>query len=88
MPQFTNSLKAKLHAAFAPTVLNLVDESAKHQGHAGAHPEGESHFHLTISSAAFVGKSRVEQQRMIYAVLADELKWRLHALRITIVNIS
>jgi len=76
------TLEAKLHVAFAPTSLEVIDESAQHQGHAGARPDGESHFRVRIVSAAFKGKSRVEQHRMINQVLALELKERVHALAI------
>lgn len=76
------SLEAKLRAAFAPIALEVIDESSQHQGHAGARPDGESHFRVRIVAAAFKGKSRVEQHRMINQVLALELKERLHALAI------
>jgi BolA protein len=76
------TLEAKLHAAFAPTSLEVIDESAQHQGHAGARPDGESHFRVRIVSAAFKGKSRIEQHRMINQVLTLELKERVHALAI------
>jgi BolA protein len=73
-------IEAKLTEAFRPRRLKVTDESHKHKGHAGARPEGESHFHVEIVSAAFVGKSRVERQRLIHAVLADELATHIHAL--------
>lgn len=76
------TLEAKLVAAFAPDFLQIIDESAQHAGHAGARPDGESHFRLKIVAAAFRGKSRVERHRMINAVLAEELKARVHALAI------
>ena len=76
------TLEAKLHVAFAPTSLEVIDESAQHQGHAGARPDGESHFRVRIVSAAFKGKSRIEQHRMINQVLTLELKERVHALAI------
>ena len=76
------SLEAKLQAAFAPIALEVIDESSQHQGHAGARPDGESHFRVRIVAAAFKGKSRVEQHRMINQVLALELKERVHALAI------
>ncbi|MBF0306764.1 MAG: BolA family transcriptional regulator, partial [Alphaproteobacteria bacterium] len=66
--------------ALAPQSLDVVDQSHRHAGHAGANPLGESHFHVHIVSQAFVGKSRVERQRMVHAVLADELSGRVHAL--------
>jgi BolA protein len=74
------AITAKLNAAFAPLMLEVIDESHHHHGHAGAHPQGESHFRVRLVSAAFTGKSRVAQQRMVNAVLADELKTRIHAL--------
>ncbi len=76
------SLEAKLQAAFAPIALEVIDESSQHQGHAGARPDGESHFRVRIVAAAFKGKSRVELHRMINQVLALELKERVHALAI------
>jgi BolA protein len=76
------SLEAKLQAAFAPIALEVIDESSQHQGHAGARPDGESHFRVRIVAVAFKGKSRVEQHRMINQVLALELKERVHALAI------
>ncbi|HEX7109250.1 MAG TPA: BolA family protein [Aestuariivirga sp.] len=76
------SLEAKLQVAFAPIALEVIDESSQHQGHAGARPDGESHFRVRIVAAAFKGKSRVEQHRLINQVLALELKERVHALAI------
>jgi BolA family transcriptional regulator, general stress-responsive regulator len=78
-----DNIREKLNAAFAPTQLVVEDESAKHHGHAGARPEGETHFRVTIVSSAFTGLSRVERQRRIYATLADELRERVHALSLT-----
>ncbi|MGH6855476.1 MAG: BolA family protein [Aestuariivirga sp.] len=75
-------LSAKLSAAFAPLALEVSDESRLHHGHAGASPAGESHFRVRIVAEAFRGKSRVEQHRMVNAVLAEELKAQVHALAI------
>jgi BolA protein len=75
-------IRQKVTAAFRPTLLEIVDDSASHAGHAGAHPDGggETHFNVVIESVAFAGKSRVERQRAVYTVLAEELKERVHAL--------
>jgi len=73
-------IRAKLEASFAPIDCQVVDESHKHEGHAGARPEGETHFRVRMTSAAFAGKSRVERQRMVHRALADELADRVHAL--------
>ncbi len=70
----------KLSDGLSPAKIEVIDESGRHVGHAGAHPEGESHFRVEIVSAAFVGKSRVERQRMIYGLLVEELRERVHAL--------
>jgi BolA family transcriptional regulator, general stress-responsive regulator len=70
----------RLTAALAPTRLELEDQSHQHIGHAGHDPRGESHFALTIESAAFAGLSRVERQRKVYAALGDLMRDRIHAL--------
>lgn len=72
----------KLIKAFTPQHLDVVDESYKHEGHAGHRPGGESHFRVTIVAEAFRGKSRIERHRMINATLAAELAGGVHALAI------
>lgn len=74
------TIEQKLRAAFAPSELSVEDESAKHAGHSGARPEGETHFRVRIVSDAFAGLSRVERQRRVYAALESEMKTRVHAL--------
>jgi BolA family transcriptional regulator, general stress-responsive regulator len=76
-------LRDRLTAAFAPVRLDIVDESARHAGHAGSRPGGETHFRVTIVSVAFAGQSRVARQRAVYTVLADELANQIHALSLT-----
>ncbi len=76
------TIAAKLNAAFAPVLLEVIDESHQHHGHSGARPDGESHFRVRILAEAFRGKSRVDQHRMVNAVLAAELIERVHALAI------
>ena len=77
-----SAIKTKLTEALAPEVLDLVDESHLHAGHAGARPEGESHFRVRVVSAAFDGLNRVARQRLVYKTLADEMKTDIHALAI------
>ncbi len=72
----------KLTAAFGPTELNVVDESHLHKGHAGARPEGETHFRVTIVAEAFRGMNRVAAHRQVYAVLEAEIAGGVHALAI------
>jgi len=71
-----------LTAAFAPTHLEVINDSAKHRGHSGDDGSGESHFTIAIESAAFAGKSRLERQRMVNAALGDIPGNRVHALAI------
>ena len=85
--QVAQSIREKLADAFAPVALEVIDESHRHAGHAGARrddgSQGETHFHVRLVSAAFDGVSRVERQRRVYAVLADELKSPVHALSLS-----
>lgn len=81
--QVRRAMEEKLRAAFAPTRLAVVDESHRHAGHAGARPEGETHFAVEIVSPVFAGQSRVARQRAVYAALAQELQTRVHALALT-----
>lgn len=76
-------IRAKLNEAFAPSRLVVVDESHLHAGHAGARPEGETHFRVEIVADVFTGVSRVERQRRVHAALAEELAGPVHALSIT-----
>ena len=77
-----NEIQARL-ARLQPQRLELVDDSSRHAGHAGARPEGESHFRLLIVADAFSGRSRIERQRMVYDALGDLLRTDVHALSMT-----
>jgi len=77
-----NSIQEKLTKAFQPESLEIVDESHLHAGHAGSRPGGESHFRVTLVSAAFAGKGRVERHRMVNQVLSEELAGPVHALAV------
>jgi len=78
-----DTIRDKLTARFTPTRLVIVDESHRHAGHAGARPEGETHFAVTIVAPAFKGLNRVERHRLVYETLTDELATRIHALALT-----
>lgn len=78
------TIRDKLTSAFAPTRIDIEDESHRHAGHVGARPEGETHFHVTMVSEAFAGRSRVARQRAVYAVLSAELAGPVHALSLTL----
>jgi len=75
-------LRKKLSAAFSPIRLDVEDDSARHHGHAGAAPGGESHFNVVIEAPAFKGMGRVQRQRAVYAALSEELAGPVHALSV------
>jgi len=75
-----DTIRHKLTARFSPTRLVVVDESHRHAGHVGARPGGETHFAVTIASAAFAGLGRVARQRLVYDALKAELAAGVHAL--------
>lgn len=76
------SIAAKLTAAFRPLRLDVVDDSARHKGHAGWREGGETHFNVIVVSELFAGLSRLDRQRQVYAVLKDELAGPVHALAV------
>jgi BolA family transcriptional regulator, general stress-responsive regulator len=73
----------RLTAAFSPSVLEVVNESHKHAGHAGDDGTGESHFHITIRAAAFQPMPRLARHRAVQAALGD-LNQRVHAIALDI----
>ena len=77
-----STIRQKLMAQFAPSALEVINESHFHAGHAGSPGTGDSHFRVAIVSAAFAGKSRVERHRLVNAALTEELKGGVHALAI------
>jgi BolA protein len=75
-----DTIRRKLAEGLKPVRLDVVDDSHRHAGHAGARPGGETHFNVAVVSDAFAGKSRVERQRMVFKLLETELAGRIHAL--------
>jgi BolA protein len=82
MGAIAETIRNKLTAAFSPSRLDVQDDSARHHGHAGARPGGESHFNVVIESAAFQGAAKVARQRMVYQALSEELAGPVHALSV------
>jgi BolA family transcriptional regulator, general stress-responsive regulator len=78
-----NELKSRLQAAFAPSRLEIVNESHKHAGHGGDDGSGESHFAVLIRANGFSALSRVARHRAVHAALGD-LTTRIHALALDI----
>ncbi len=79
----SDTIRAKLTAAFAPSALEIVDESHLHAGHAGHRPGVSTHFRVAIVAGAFRGKPRVERQRLVYAALGDLMGNPIHALALS-----
>ncbi|NBR53255.1 MAG: BolA family transcriptional regulator [Rhodobacteraceae bacterium] len=77
-------MATRLTEAFAPTLLEIRDDSEKHRGHAGYQDGGESHWQIVISSAAFDGMNRLARHRAIHAALGKDIIGRIHALAIDI----
>ena len=78
-------LEARLREALQPTLLEVIDESAAHAGHAGAGPEGYgTHFRVRIASPLFAGKPRVARHRLVYDALDIFIAGGLHAIAIEV----
>jgi len=77
-----SEIARRLTLALAPSHLAVIDDSAKHRGHAGHDERGESHFTVEIVSAVFEGQNRVARQRAVNTALAELLRERVHALAI------
>lgn len=78
-----DDIEERLTAAFAPSVLEVVNESHRHAGHAGDDGTGESHFQITIRAEAFQPMSRVARHRAVHAALGD-LNSRVHAIALDV----
>lgn len=79
-----NEIQQKMYARLAalnPMNLEIIDESHKHAGHAGAR-DGGGHYVLNIVSAQFSGNNTVARHRMIYSALGEMMKREIHALAI------
>jgi BolA family transcriptional regulator, general stress-responsive regulator len=73
-------LRSALEQAFAPTTLEILDDSAAHAGHAGSRSGG--HYRVKVVAEAFRGRSALERHRLVYAALAPLLSGSVHALNI------
>jgi BolA protein len=80
----TEKIRAKLEEAFSPRLLEVVDDSESHRGHAGFQEGGESHFNVVIESERFKDLSRIARHRAVHAALGKELVSEIHALALTI----
>ena len=82
MAGLAEAMRAKLDAALQPERLEVIDDSSKHAGHAGARAGGESHFTVRITAETFRGESRLARQRRVYGLLREELAGQVHALSV------
>jgi stress-induced morphogen len=77
-------LEAVLSRTFTPLQMRVVDDSARHAGHAGAQPGGETHYSVLLVAPAFRGMNRLARSRAVHAALAAEFSSGLHALSLTL----
>lgn len=73
-----------LRKAFAPTALDVVDDTESHRGHAGFTEGIESHFNVMIRAETFKGKNRLARHRAVHSALGPELIARIHALALDV----
>ncbi len=75
------SIRQRLEQAVAPKSLEVIDESHKHVGHAGA-KDGRGHFAVNVVADAFSGKSLIQRHRMVYEAMGELMETDIHALSI------
>jgi BolA protein len=75
-----------LEAAFPPASVTVVDDSSKHAHHAGARPEGQTHYTVRVVSPAFAGQARLARSRAVHATLDAEFATGLHALSLQLLT--
>ena len=78
-PERVAEIRRRLEAALMPTHLDVVDDSARHEGAR----DGRGHFNVAITSAAFAGRSAIERHRLVYAALGELMQTDIHALSIS-----
>ena len=77
-------IRSRLAEVFAPTLLEVVNESHKHAGHAGHSGSGDSHYRVRIAAPAFAAMRRIERHRAVHAALGKDLTSAIHALALEI----
>ena len=85
LPALAQAMQQRLAEKLNPTVVEVVDESAAHTGHAGANGTGfGTHFRVRIASPLFTGRSRVAQHRLVYDALQEFIDQGVHAIVIEV----
>lgn len=79
-----SQIRTALEAAFAPSFLEIENESHRHAGHSGDDGTGESHWRVTIVAPGFETMTRVARHRAVHAALGPAIMGRIHALALTI----
>ncbi len=82
-----DTIKQKLNQSLNPELIEIIDNSAAHAGHAGVQ-SGGGHYHVTIVADAFTGKSQVQRHQLVYQALSDLMKQEIHALGINALSPS
>ena len=83
LPHTAKQLDQRLRETLEPVMLEVIDESFQHGGHAGANGTGfGTHFRVRITSHLFTGKSPVMRHRLVYDAVQDFMDQGLHALAI------
>ena len=82
--KYFDRIENKLIKEFAPSDLEVIDESDLHAGHSGAKPGGETHFRVRMISKSFEGLSSIDRQRAVHKALKSELDERVHALSLVL----
>ncbi|MBV1903745.1 MAG: BolA family transcriptional regulator [Marinosulfonomonas sp.] len=77
-------ISRRLHAAFAPRLLEIENQSEQHRGHAGFQEGGESHYHVTISAPELDGMNRLARHRAVHSAIGKDLLESIHALALDI----
>lgn len=77
-----DEMRELLEQAFAPSSLDIINDSAQHAGHSGDDGSGESHFTIAIEAPAFATMNRLARQRAVIAALGDIVGERVHAVAI------
>lgn len=82
--RMADRIREKLEQALSPALVEVIDDSARHAGHAGHREGGETHFNVRVVAAAFKGQGRVARHRQVNVLLAREFADGLHALQLTL----
>jgi len=82
MSSRADQVRKLLEDEFQPSKLEIIDDSWKHAGHAGAKEHGGGHFSVEIVSENFAGKNRIQRHRMVYAALKTLFGSTIHAVNI------